>query len=160
MSEKQATILDLDNMMDMSMDAVEDIADFVTPPAGNYMLKISDCKTEKYTPKATAEEKNPKEGARIRITYEVVDTIECEGLPVKNGSLFSEQFTFTEDGVKYFKKQARNILNVEGFPGATLKDVIDGIKNAEFKCALTITKSPNPQGGTYENVRIRPVHAE
>jgi len=65
---------------------------------------------------------------------------------------------FTEDGLKYFKKQARNILNVEDFKGASFKDVLEGVKGAEFLAAITIRKTPNPSGGEYENVQVRPVH--
>jgi hypothetical protein len=155
----QTTILDLDAMMDLEMDKVEDVPDFVTPPAGSYLLKVTEAKVEKYEQKDKADPKAAaKDAARLKIFYEVAKTLECEGLPVKEGSLFSESFMYTEDGVKYFKKQARNILNVENFDGATLRDVINGLKDAEFKAQITIVKSPNPQGGSYENVRVRPVH--
>lgn len=154
----QATILDLDSMMDMEMDKVETLPDFVTPPAGTYMLSVTDCKTEKYTPKATKENTKPTEAVRIKLFYQVDQTIESVDLPVKDGSLFSESFMFTEDGLKYFKRQAMNILNVPDFEGAKLRDVIDGVKGAAFKAKITIRKTANPAGGEYENVQVRPVH--
>lgn len=156
----QTTILDLDSMMDVEMDKIETVPDFVNPPAGLYMLTVTDVKTDKYTPKKSTENPNPKEAARIKIFYRVDSTLECVELPVKDGSLFSESFMFTEDGLKYFKRQAMNILNVKDFEGAKLKDVFDGLKEAAFKAKLTVRKTANPAGGEYENVQVRPIHEE
>ena len=153
-----ATILDLDVLMDVEMDKIETLPDFVNPPAGTYLLSVVEAKTEKYTPKVTKENPKPTEAARLKIIYKVDQTIETVDLPVKDGSLFSESFMYTEDGLKYFKRQAMNILNVKDFEGARLKDVIDGLKDASFKAKITIRKTPNPAGGEYENVQVRPVH--
>jgi hypothetical protein len=152
------TILDLDSMMDIEMDKVETLPDFVTPPAGLYELEVVEAKTEKYLPKKTAEVPNPKESMRIKIIHKVVETLESVELPVKEGSLFSESFQATEDGIKFFKRQALNILNVKDFEGARLKDVMEGLKEARFKAKITIRKTANPAGGEYENVQVRPIH--
>ena len=154
----QATILDLDAMMDVEMDKVETLPDFVTPPNGLYELCVTECKAEKYLPKATAENRNPKEAARIKIFYRVDATLESVDLPVKDGSLFSESFMYTEDGLKYFKRQALNILNAKDAAGAKLKDLMDGLKDAAFKAKITIRKTANPAGGEFENVNVRPIH--
>ena len=154
------TILDLDNMMDMAMDSVEAAPDFCNPPAGDYSLKVQDVKTEKYTPKVEAGKPEPAKdsAARIRITYAVTKTIATKEMPVADGSLFSESFMYTEKGISYFKRQAMNILNVKDFTGATLKDVIDGLKDAEFNAKISVRLTANPAGGNYENVNVRPVH--
>jgi hypothetical protein len=157
MANENATILDLDAMMDIEMDKVETLPDYVTPPAGNYMISVHDCGVEKYKGKPK-DNKPAQEGTRIRLTYCVDKTLDVDDLPVKDGSLFSESFMGTEDGIKYFKKQAMNILNVKDLSGAKLKDVMDGLKNISFKAKITITKSKAPDGGDYENVRVRPVH--
>lgn len=154
----QATILDLDSMLDIEMDKVETLPDFVTPPAGLYELEVTEAKTEKYLPKKSTDNPNPKETLRLKIFYKVVETLESVDLPVKNGSLFSESFQATEEGIKFFKRQALNILNVKDFEGAKLKDVMDGLKEAVFKAKITIRKSANPAGGEYENVQVRPIH--
>ena len=154
----QATILDLDAMMDIEMDKVETLPDFVTPPAGLYHLEVVEAKTEKYTPKKSTENPNPKESLRIKIIHKVVETLESVDLPVKDGSLFSESFQATEEGIKFFKRQALNILNVKDFEGARLKDVMEGLKEARFEAKITIRKSANPAGGEYENVQVRPIH--
>lgn len=151
------TILDLDAMMDIEMDKVETLPDYVTPPNGAYMLSVNDCKIEKYTSKAK-DGRPATEGTRIRITYTVDKTIETEDLPVKDGSMFSDSFMGTEDGLKYFKKQAMNILNVTDLAGARMKDVMDGLKGQSFKAKITIKKSDDGKGGQFENVQVRPVH--
>lgn len=162
MSEKQITILDLDSMLDISMDKVETLPDFINPPAGTYDLDITECKIEKYTPKKTNENHNPTEAARIKLIYSVESTIQLsdpKDLPVRDNSLFSESFMYTEDGLRYFKRKAMNIMNVSDLEGATLKDAMDGLKGTKFKAAVTVVKTQGKDADTsYENVRVRPVH--
>lgn len=150
------TILDLDSMMDIQMDSVQAAPDYVTPPAGVYILSVADAVIEK---KAKKEQKEgaAKDYTRIRVTYAVVKTVELAQQnepPVADGSLFSENFMGTEDGLGYFKRAAMNILNVKDFTGATLKDIMEGMKGAEFKCRLTVKK--NAEG--FENVQIRVIN--
>jgi hypothetical protein len=148
--QNELKLLDLDAMFDTKMDEVETLPDFVNPPAGNYLLSVHDCDIKKYKTK-------PKDGkpaqdmASINLTYKVDQTIETKDIPVKDGALFSERFTATEEGLKYFKKQAMNILGVESFEGASLKDVMEGVKGTQFNAQVTVVKS-----GEYENVRVRP----
>ena len=150
-TKPKATILDLDAMMDMKIDAVPTLPDFVTPPTGVYVLAVKECKTEKY------ENKQKEKGSRIRITYAIEETIEvADGeMPYPNGSLFSETFMGTEQGLEFFKKAAMNILGVSDFEGATVGDVMAGVKDASFKAKITIRKSKAPDGGVYENLTIR-----
>lgn len=155
MSEQ--TILDLDAMLDIEMDKVETLPDYVTPPPGIYLLKVEEAAVKEYTIKAK-DNKPAGKGNRLNITYSVVKTIETTDLPVKDGSLFSESFMATEDGIKFFKKQAMNIMNVTDLTGARMKDVLDGLKDIEFKSKITIRKTPDGSGGHYENVQVRPVH--
>lgn len=155
--QQQTTLLDLDSMLDVEMDKVETLPDYVTPPAGVYMLSVAECKIEAFESKAK-EGKPAQKGNRIRITYSVDKTLETSDLPVKDGSLFSDSFMGTEDGIKYFKKQAMNILNVNDLAGARMKDVMDGLKGQSFKCRITIRKTSDGSGGHYENVQVRPVH--
>lgn len=148
------TILDLDSMMDMAMSKVEDVPNFVTPPEGLYRLKATEVKTEKYTSKATKDKPETK-GQRIRITYAIIAVHECtDSAPPALNSIFSETFMGTEDGVKYFKRQAKNIMNVEDLGDATLRDVMEGLQSTEFDCKITIKK--NADG--FENIRVTPVH--
>lgn len=156
----EQTILDLDAMMDIEMDKVETLPDFVQPPAGAYHLTVSDCKVEKF--KAKAKDNKPaQDSSRIKIFYSVDKTLELTNnsdLPVKDGSLFSDSFMGTEEGLKYFKRQAMNILNVKDLEGARFKDVMEGLKGISFKAKITIRKSKDDAGQEFENVQVRPVH--
>ena len=151
----QDTILDLDSMLDTAMSKVEDLPNFVTPPEGLYDLTVSEVKVEKYTTKAK-EGKPETKGQRIRVTYSIAGVIECsDSIPPALNSMFSESFMGTEDGIKYFKRQAKNIMNVSDLGDATLRDVMDGLKDTSFKAKIKIQK--NEAG--FENLRITAVHA-
>lgn len=151
------TILDLDSLLDQDMGAVETMPDFVAPAAGVYALRVKEAKIqEAKKPKAGEEQK----AARLRITYEIMDTIQIEGTepPFPNGSLFSEGFQATEDGLKFFKKRAMNLLNVADLTGAKLRDIFETLAGVEVKGVVTIKKTKGDDGKEYENLNIRAVH--
>jgi hypothetical protein len=149
------TILDLDSMMDMEMSKVEDVPNYVTPPDGLYTFSVQEVKSEKYTSKAK-DGKPETKGQRIRITYVIDGVVECDdAAPPAVGSMFSESFMATEDGLKYFKRQAKNIMNVEDLDKATLRDVMDGLTGTKFNAKTQLKKSSDG----FENIRVTPVHA-
>lgn len=157
-AKTEATILDLDAMMDIKMDEVETLPDFVIPPAGNYTLKVKEAKIEKYKSKSEP----GAQKSRIRVTYIIMATKEVAAgnLPVADGSMFSETFMGTEDGIKYFKKAAMGALNVSSFEGASIKDVIDGLADAEFEARVTVKSTTDAATKqVYENVSVRAVNA-
>lgn len=150
MSE-QNTILDLEQMANDTLDTIPEAPDFVTPPAGEYTLTVKDCAIDKYKTK----EGEAKQ--RLKITYTIDETISVANneQPVPNESIFSENFTATEQGIGYFKKRVKEVMQAENVTGVTLGEMINSIKGIQFKCRITIKKSPNPAGGEYENVQIR-----
>lgn len=148
------TILDLDNILDGNLAQTEDVPDYVNPPAGLYQLKLLDAKLEKFTLKKKAGVRDSdQQSARIKFQYEIVEVLDTKELPPAAGSLFSESFMANEDGLKYFKKQAKAILNVADFGDTSIRDILDGLKDAEFKAAISIRKS-----GEFENTVVRPMH--
>lgn len=147
------TILDIDALLDTDLDSVESLPDYITPPAGSYVLKVANVEAEKYT----AKDKVKK--SRLRVTYSIVETVESEEPPMPDGSLFSENYQLSEDGVKYFKKAAMNILNIKDFGKATIREVMDGLKGTEFKALITLKKTEAESGKVYENVNIRAIHS-
>lgn len=151
----QDTLLDLNTMLDETLDTIQEAPDFVTPPAGEYGLSVKECKVESYKPKAGGE------AQRIRITYEIKETLSVadDGLPVPNGSMFSETFMATEQGLSYFKARVKAILNVANTTGVTLGTMMQEVKGVPFNARITIKKSPNPNGGEYENVQVRVIQA-
>ena len=149
------TILDLDALLDGSLDNVQAAPDYVTPPPGNYMLAIDDAKLEKY------KSKEGKEGVRIKLGYKVVQTIDLsentDEPPVADGSMFSESFLYTEEGLPYFKKTAQNILDVKSIEGVSMRELLDGLKGTEFRARIG-SRTSEKDGKKYENATIRPVH--
>lgn len=145
------TVLDLDSILDMTLDNVKDVPDFVNPPTGNYTLSIEEAKFDIKT------NKDKEKVGRFSITYKVEETIDLASdkeLPVADGSLYSEGFTYSEDGIAYLKKQAKKILNVDSVDGVSLRDLLDSLKDvAPFK-AKVVTQEKNG----YINTRTTPVH--
>lgn len=150
-----STILDLDAMMDESLDSVPDMPDFMNPPNGFYGLRIKEAKIEQYETKAK-DGKPATTGTRIRVTTEVAETIECEGMPVPNGTLFSETFQGTEDGLGYFKKHAIKVLNVADVKGVPLREILASLAGAEFQAKIK-TKTVKANGNEYENLQVNVV---
>ena len=145
------TILDIDSILDSNLGSVEDVPDYVTPPEGLYILTIIKAEVDKY------KNKEGTEGLRLKLTHRVDQTVETEDIPVSDGSLFSETFQATDDGLKYFKKAAKKMLNVDDFESASIRDVLATLENHTFKAKVTIRKSES-NGKTYENVQVRPIH--
>lgn len=147
------TLLDLNAMMDASMDAIVEAPDFVNPPAGNYQLSVKSAKVEEY------KSKDGVSGQRIRLTYAVDLTIETASgePPVADGSLFSETFMATEQGLGFFKARVKAIMNASDLAGVTLGDMLSSILGVFFYATLTIRKTPNPKspGEFYENINLR-----
>ena len=157
MSETTNSILDLDSFLDEDMGAVETLPEYITPAPGVYLLRVKEAKIQQAKPaKQGEEQKSP----RMRITYEIVSTIQIEGNepPFPDGSLFTEGFQATEDGKKFFKRRAMSLLNVSDLAGAKLREVMDTLAGTEVKAVVTISKSQGDNGKTYENINIRAVH--
>lgn len=146
------TILDLDSLLDSNLDDVKDVPDYMNPPTGQYQLSIAD---------AVLEQTKPKDGkpasARFKITYKVDATIETKEAPVPDGTLFTETFMGTEEGLGFFKKQVKKIMNTEDVAGVSIRELLEGLKGQEFKANITVRTTVS-NGKTYENVNVRPVH--
>ena len=155
----KATLLDLDALMDANLDNVETIPDYINPPAGNYVLTVKEAKIEKYDVKEDGK-KTGAQGNRIKITYAVVKTEEVIAgeLPVPDGTLFTESFQGTEEGLKYCKKACANILGVKEFDGAKLGEILEGTVGQEFRARITVRVS-SVGDKNYENIQIRALPA-
>lgn len=148
------TILDLDSMLDDNLDSVPDAPDFMNPPAGEYRLSVKDCAVDKYETK-----KEPGvQKQRLKFTYTIVETISVAGNepPVPDGTLFTETFMATEQGLSYFKKRIKEIMKASDVAGVTLGDMMNSVKGQEFSCRLSVKKT-TVNGTEYENIQIRVV---
>lgn len=144
------TILDLDALLNSSLDNVADVPDYLNPPTGSYTLSVVEAEIKAGKP---AEGKTPAKAARIVVTYRVDQTKETEGIPVPDGTLFTEGFQGTEKGLEFFKKQSKKLLNVEDLNGVTIADILGSLKEVQnFDAMVTLKKDEQ-----YENVNVRPV---
>lgn len=148
------TLLDLDNMLNDTLDAIPDAPDFTNPPAGEYRLQVKDAAIDKYK---TKDDPNT-ERQRLKITYSILETISTAAneQPVPDGSLFTETFMATEQGLGYFKKRIKEVMGASDVAGVTLSDMMQSVKGTDFNARITIKKSTS-NGKEYENVQIRVV---
>lgn len=99
MSEAQVENFDLDSILDMSLDDVEDLPEFVTPPPGHYKLLLK-----------KLEQKTLSEKPALVFSYAVIETLELSNeadTPVAGDlkSEFSETFFLNnEKGLAFAKK--------------------------------------------------------
>lgn len=147
------TILDIDSILDNTLDSTPDVPDYVTPPDGNYLLDINDALIEKFKGKES-------EGLRIKLTFAVAATVELAKdteLPVADGSLFNMTYQATEDGLAYFKKDAKKLMNVADVNGVSIRDILSNLKDVKgMPAQIKIRKSTGAQGQQYENVQVTP----
>lgn len=156
MSKENQTILDLDTLLDSTLDTVVDLPDYLNPPTGNYVLSVIEAEIKQGKP---AEGKEKAKPARIVLTYRVDQTVETEGMPVPDGTLFTEGFQGTEEGLGYFKKQAKKLLNIEDLNGVSIRDLLESLKDVQTFDAVLTNKVSKVGEKEYENVNVRPVFA-
>lgn len=138
--------------MDTVLDDIPDIPEYVTPPAGEYLIQVQYAELDFYVSrKSPGEEKQ-----RIKVTYEVLETTALasdKDLPVPDGSLFTETFTANPVGLSFFKKRVKSILPDYSLQGVPLVTVLDAIRGVPLKARLSHQKSVS-DGVEYNNVRI------
>lgn len=152
-AETKKATLDLGAMMEQSLDNIPDAPDFTNPPAGEYKLELKEAKIDNYSTK-----KEPDvEKQRLKILYAVVATVSVAGKepPVPDGSMFSETFQATEEGLSYFKKRIKEVMNASDLAGVTLADMMASAKGQQFDARITIRVTKGDNGQDYENVNIR-----
>lgn len=158
--QSSSTILDIDALLDATLDTVADMADYLNPPTGTYVLSITEAEIKPGKP-ADPAKKQAAKAARIVVTYRVDQTTETDGIPVPNNTLFTEGFQGTEEGLAFFKKQAKKLLNVEDLSGVVIREILEALKGVQqFNAVVKTTTTPSDDGKReYENVNVRPVWA-
>lgn len=152
-----STILDIDSILDNTLDSTPDVPDYVTPGEGDYILSIPEAKIEKAKGK-------DGEFLRIKITHSVQATVQLANekqLPVADGSLFTTTYMATEDGLAYFKKDAKKYLNVADVSGVPIRDILASLKDiTDMPARIKIRTTPKDGGGVYENVNVTPMYPQ
>lgn len=151
------TILDLDNMDDVDMDGIEDIAGFEIPPNGLYRLQLDKAYIDKY------KDKEGKEQKRITHLYSVLATVELsdgkETAPA-DGTKFTERFQASAMGLGIWKRKAKEVLKVTDLAGSKLGEVIKELTKGEGGVpyafdARVVTKTTTKGDKTFQNVNVR-----
>jgi len=159
-TETKNTILDLNAMMKETHDAIPEAAGFENPPDGEYTLTVKSAAIDTYTNKAQ------EEVQRLKITYEVAATLSTASgeQPVPDGTMFTETFQGTEQGVGFFKKRMKELMGVSDLVGITLKDVMDSVKGTNVDAKLSTKRTPKKdatgkviENEFWENLQIRVV---
>lgn len=157
MEPKDQTLLSIEDLMNTSVDTVEAAPDFLTPPAGDYVLTVNSAKVEKYRTKKMADTDPDK--TRIKIIYaiqEVKQLADANELIPPTGSLFSETFQGSQEGLKYWKKRAIDILGV--CTGSSVKEINDELEAGGYSFVARVTLKKSTDKDTkeeYENINIR-----
>jgi len=160
------TILNLDEMLGQSLDAVVAAPDFVTPENGDYILTVKDTKAEKKDTKdkeKAAKEGKPLSYVTLAFNYEIAEVIEQEGQPIKVGSLFAERFTLSDQGLPYFKSRVASIAvanngSAEDVDSLTIKEAMEAIKGMSFRVSVKTDKRKT-DNGEITNVRLNNIRA-
>lgn len=147
------SILDLNSMMNEALDTIPEAADYSNPPAGEYALEVKNCEVDSYT------NRDGEERQRLKVTYAVAQTISTADNepPVADGTLFTETFMATEQGLSFFKKRIKDLMGADDVTGVTLADMMSSVKGANVKARITIRKTARKDapGEFYENLNIR-----
>lgn len=149
-----STLLNLDDMLGQSLETVQAAQDFVQLENGVYILSVKDTKAEKKASKDKAK------GDYILLTlqYEVAEVVEQEGTPIKVGSLTSESFMFTEQGLPYFKGRVAQIAvanngSEEDVNGLSVKEALEAVKGMSFKVNAKQSKNGDRTNVRMQNIR-------
>lgn len=161
---EEEVLLDLENFEETSAADIEAAPEFIEPPTGRYKLSTA-CKLEDY--EREGDDGEQKQLKRYRIIYSIEEVIQLKDdkeLVPANGSMFSETFTVTSEGLKYFKQRAQSILGDLG--NATLGEVRKTL-NGEVEpisfvadCHTKTSKQKDKETGEireFTNVRVKVV---
>lgn len=158
------TLIDLDNLDDVSLEGVDAAPEFIEPEAGRYKLGVS-AKIEEYEKDEVLDKVKTGEkikAKRIRFTYYIQEVLELKdkkALMPAEGSMFSETFTATQEGLPYFKTRASAILGDLG--KATIKEVVNELNaenlsfTADVKTRTTKSKDDEGNERSFTNVNVR-----
>jgi hypothetical protein len=158
MSE-QESLLDLDDVENLSLDAIDDLPEFVIPPDGLYVFATKTAKITKTQDKKTGGEKK-----RINHTYSIAKVIQIADpneLVPPLGSLVGENFTFNQMGLEIWKTKIKGILGTELIKGLSIAEALSEVSQNTYTFVgkTRIKKGSNDAGQEFENVQIQVIRA-
>jgi hypothetical protein len=136
-------MLNLDAMLDSDLSAVEAAPNYITPENSICRLEVVDAKAEEK--KSTKKEPGqPDSYVVLILQYGIVSVYEQEEgtMPMAPGSIFSDQFQFSDKGLPYFKTRAAEIISASGEDGAEVVNstkmsaILLGLKGMQFDARI------------------------
>jgi len=141
----------LDDVLDVNVDEVEDLPDYVDPAAGRYTVNISKVDTREVD--CMDKESGTKVATPVvQITYEIVAVGELANpadLAPEAGSLFSESFFMKNPA--FFKSYLKGIFGAD-MAGNTFGDLLKELEGMSLELTVKLTRSKDGEK-VYTNTR-------
>ena len=160
------SLIDLDSMLDATLANVEAKPDYVTPPTGVAMVSIAKValeQAERFVKDSQGNKTEQKEPfVRIRMTRSIAEYLEYaddKAVPVAPNSMYSDTFTYDEDGLGYLKRDAAMILacDVEELNDTPLRELFSVLEDCEPKQCIINTSTRKHGDNEYTNTTTRVV---
>ncbi len=143
----------LDFDLDVSVDEVADLINFVNPVPGRHVYAVAFAGLDRIG-------KDEDAALGVRIIYQKISTLEKanESDPdTPDGSVFGENFTSNTKGMEFLKARLKQMYGeVSGSFRPYIEELQENAQAVQMVLTTTITKSTS-NGTTYENVRINDV---
>ena len=141
--------------LDESVDGTVSAPDFVTPPNGVYRLQVKSVKVSTKPDKDKPEIKK----SRASVVISIVKTIDAgDEIGVPDGSLFSMNYQWTEQGKGFLKSFAEKVLGVEACKNASWKQIFTELETGmQFDARIRVKKTTNDKGDDFENVNLNDI---
>lgn len=160
------SLLDLDAMLNQSLATTEAAPDYITPENGVYKQTVKEAKASKKAAKdkdAALKAGKAPEYISLELTYVIDEVIEQEGHPIKPGSIYSERFMLSEQGLPYFKARIRDIAVASGGTeedanNLSIGEALAAVKGIQFITNVTLNKR-SLNGSDIVNVRLSNIRA-
>lgn len=157
-TEEQAeSLLGMEDLNSLNFDEIEEAPGFVVPPEGSYRLELNKACQETYK---TKKEPN-KQRRRLAHYYKIVKVVSLNDPKEKvpsEGSMFSERWQLTPDGLKYWKSRAKALLGDADTTGMNLGGVLEALNVASpvVDCNIKHKVVKNKEDGKdYVNIQMQ-----
>ncbi len=166
------SVLDLDSLLDQSMNDVKEAPNFIEPENSTLILSVVKFDVEIKETSAKKKEEAAKEGkavadkyAQISAQYKILEVVEQDAgtPPMKVESLFGETWLAEGKGLEFFKTRACDIAESQGvdreeFGNSSLRQQIAALNGGgiDFKANIKKVKRANSE---FFNVRIENIRA-
>lgn len=150
------TILNLDALLDQSMEEVAEAPNYVQPETGVYVLTVVDTSAQKNKSK----DADKPDYVTLHHVYRIDGVEQQEGMPIAPGSLFTDRWMAQDKGLEFFKTRFLDIAEANGedrneLSKLKLGEMLEGAKGMTFKCVIAkVSRGTDDKGVERFNTRI------